>query len=247
MCTFFFKILKFEFLAIFLFYFFKRGGGGGYQNAGFLIVLVQSFIHSSIPWFLCPSLRPSHWTTIHPLVCSFLHWLFHWSIPPYNCSVENIKHRERNSSVFNSLSPCAALWQHSFGSTLSQVILTVLWHDMRGISQEVIMNLIWNVCWEITLLNFLPHLPGSNELASKYQCPSTRCVYASLALCVLVWVEWCASVVSGRTIWQSGMDMAADYLCGVGELWIKLAWKQQGLTYWSLGCATVNSNAQYSN
>ena len=35
---------------------------------------------------------------------------------------------------------------------------------LRAISQEVLMNFICNVCYEITLMKLLPHLPLASEL-----------------------------------------------------------------------------------
>ena len=35
---------------------------------------------------------------------------------------------------------------------------------LRAILQEVLKNLISNICLEVTLLELLPHLPGANEL-----------------------------------------------------------------------------------
>ena len=75
-----------------------------------------------------------------------------------------------------------ALCCHRSGSTLAQVmacclmvpshylnqcwiiISGVLWHPPRGNFTKVLMKLIHNICWEITLLKLLPHLPGANEL-----------------------------------------------------------------------------------
>ena len=39
----------------------------------------------------------------------------------------------------------------------------------RTLSQEVLLNIIRNMCSEITLLKFLPHLPGANELIHHLQ------------------------------------------------------------------------------
>ena len=44
---------------------------------------------------------------------------------------------------------------------------------LRAISQEVLMNLISNMCSEITLLNLPPHLPGTNELNRDKVCECT--------------------------------------------------------------------------
>ena len=44
------------------------------------------------------------------------------------------------------------------------LIINVLYGiDLRAISQEMLMNLIRNMCSETTLLNLLPHLPGADE------------------------------------------------------------------------------------
>ena len=40
---------------------------------------------------------------------------------------------------------------------------------LRSISQEVLMNLIHNLCSETTLSKFLPHLQGANKLTSNYK------------------------------------------------------------------------------
>ena len=37
-----------------------------------------------------------------------------------------------------------------------------------AISQEVLMNLIRNMCTEITTWNLLPYLPGANELKALF-------------------------------------------------------------------------------
>ena len=45
--------------------------------------------------------------------------------------------------------------------------------NLRAVLQEVLMNLIHNMCSEITLLKLLPYLPGGNELISfPHPCPS---------------------------------------------------------------------------
>ena len=35
---------------------------------------------------------------------------------------------------------------------------------LRAVSEEVLVNLICNLCWNITLLKLLPHFPGLDEL-----------------------------------------------------------------------------------
>ena len=86
----------------------------------------------------------------------------------------------------NILWPCYDIWQHRYGSTLAQVMAwcqTITWTNvdlsskvfcgihLRPISQEVQMNLIQNMCSEITPLILLPHLPGATELTCFCHTP----------------------------------------------------------------------------
>ena len=43
-------------------------------------------------------------------------------------------------------------------------VLCGIYGHLRAISQELLMNLIDNMCLEIILMKLLPHLPGANEL-----------------------------------------------------------------------------------
>ena len=85
-------------------------------------------------------------------------------------------------TLSNPLWPSDAIWRHRSGSSLAQVMacsLATTSHYLnqrwlitkvfcgfypRAISQKMLMNLIRNMCSEITLLNFLPHPPGELTL-----------------------------------------------------------------------------------
>ena len=86
----------------------------------------------------------------------------------------------------NSLWPCDTIWWHRSGSTLAQVMtcylmalshylnqcwLIILWQTLTPISQEVIMNLIHNMCSKITPRKLLPYLPRINELTKVHRLP----------------------------------------------------------------------------
>ena len=78
--------------------------------------------------------------------------------------------------LINSLWPSATIWLYRSGSTLASRHQAITWTNidlsskvfcgihLGAISQKVYMNLIHNICSEITLLELLPHLPQVNEL-----------------------------------------------------------------------------------
>ena len=87
------------------------------------------------------------------------------------------------STVVNSLWHSDTIWQHGSESTLVQVVTClmapshylnqcwliiqgVLWHSLESYLTSSAMNLIRNMCAEITFLKLLPHLVGVNELTA---------------------------------------------------------------------------------
>ena len=77
----------------------------------------------------------------------------------------------------NSLWPNDVVWRHRSWSTLAQVIDCCLMAPIRYPNQnwliiqgvlcyyELVMNWIRDMCWGITLLTLLPHIPGTSELS----------------------------------------------------------------------------------
>ena len=61
-------------------------------------------------------------------------------------------------------------------------------NHLRAISQEVLMNLIHDMCSEITLSKLLLHLPGANELTCTTSYQSKECSIDFLHLFMFLYI-----------------------------------------------------------
>ena len=67
------------------------------------------------------------------------------------------------------------------------IIKGVLWQSFGNNFKAVLMNLICNVCWEITLFKLLPHHPVANEFNHIHMFVyPIRCVFTASSKIILI-------------------------------------------------------------
>ena len=138
-----------------------------------------------------------------------------------------------SQSLLSSLWPGNTIWWHKFWVTIgsdngllpepnvnlsSKEFCDV---PLKAISQELLMNLIHNICSKVILLKLLPHFPGANELSTRpgHQPSGPQMVAKVIHPINSYWCLWAVfsweydSLEQGcLTIWFDSLGQGCDFI-----------------------------------